>query len=300
MAAGWNQNCTGQSRPPADRWTLGTSGVWSSTPTHKTENCSLGSVLEQIKFGNSFSPDISISPLQVHYYSEFNMSKRNRQLWVKVHTRRLEWDSNLRPSGHKAPNLPLSHHAPLWPESLHTGMFFSTMLRVTTGSENGLFKRLQPIWNHTNFELPFTEGIHEQNYLWPCTLKGPSILLRHSSLGPKTATKTLSIFITTTCVSCLEWGWYSTLSSTKFCNIGNSIYNVCWNTESLPIQIWLPNQTCLYESLAYFDSTKLHSLKWWLADISKLQSFCNMILLVSGVDNNWLILPLYSKLFKKN
>src|SRR6218665_72723 len=45
------------------------------------------------------------------------MPKRYRQLRVKdlpkVHTwRLLEWDSNLRPSGRKAPNLPLSHHAP--------------------------------------------------------------------------------------------------------------------------------------------------------------------------------------------
>src|SRR6218665_2460931 len=30
----------------------------------------------------------------------------------KVPTWRLQWDSNLRPSGRKAPNLPLSHHAP--------------------------------------------------------------------------------------------------------------------------------------------------------------------------------------------
>src|SRR6218665_440773 len=30
----------------------------------------------------------------------------------KVHTWWLEWDSNLRTSGCKAPNLPLSHHAP--------------------------------------------------------------------------------------------------------------------------------------------------------------------------------------------
>src|SRR6218665_1019019 len=29
----------------------------------------------------------------------------------KVHTRRLEWDSNLRSSGRKKPNVPLSHHA---------------------------------------------------------------------------------------------------------------------------------------------------------------------------------------------
>ena len=44
------------------------------------------------------------------------MPKRYRQLRVKdlpkVRTRRLEWDSNLRPSGRKAPNLPLTHQAP--------------------------------------------------------------------------------------------------------------------------------------------------------------------------------------------
>jgi len=53
-------------------------------------------------------PDISIAPVQVHYYSEavpttalmmcrVNKPKLYRQLWVKelpkVHTWRLEWDS---------------------------------------------------------------------------------------------------------------------------------------------------------------------------------------------------------------
>src|SRR6218665_1724509 len=44
------------------------------------------------------------------------MPTHYRQLRVKdlpkVCTWQLEWDSNLRPSGRKAPNLPLSHHAP--------------------------------------------------------------------------------------------------------------------------------------------------------------------------------------------
>ena len=75
---------------------------------------------------------ISIAPLPVHYYSEalptktmsviiknrvgVNKPKRHRQLRVKdlpkVPTQRLEWDTNLRPSGDKAPNVPLRHHAP--------------------------------------------------------------------------------------------------------------------------------------------------------------------------------------------
>src|SRR6218665_2983413 len=79
-------------------------------------------------FIHSFIPDISIVPLQVHYYSQalpttasigycvgVNTPKCCRQLRVKdlpeVTTWRLEWDSNLRPSRCKAPNLPLSHHA---------------------------------------------------------------------------------------------------------------------------------------------------------------------------------------------
>ena len=45
---------------------------------------------------------------------ELIMAKRYRQLRVKdlpkVPTWRLEWDSNLRPSGRKAPILPLSYH----------------------------------------------------------------------------------------------------------------------------------------------------------------------------------------------
>src|SRR6218665_1222449 len=44
------------------------------------------------------------------------MAKRYRQLRVKdlpkIPTLRREWDSNLRPSGRKTPNLPLSHHTP--------------------------------------------------------------------------------------------------------------------------------------------------------------------------------------------
>src|ERR687897_366278 len=43
-----------------------------------------------------------------------NTPKRHRQLRVKdlpkVPRQRLEWDSNPRPSGHKAPNVPLRHH----------------------------------------------------------------------------------------------------------------------------------------------------------------------------------------------
>ena len=39
-------------------------------------------------------------------------------LWVKALPRvpmwRLEWDSNLRPSGHKEPDLPLCHHVPYY------------------------------------------------------------------------------------------------------------------------------------------------------------------------------------------
>ena len=73
----------------------------------------------------SFIPDISVAPLQStttqkrsklqHWYCVgVNMAKRYWQLWVKdlpkVRTWRLERDSNLWPSGRKAPNLPLSLH----------------------------------------------------------------------------------------------------------------------------------------------------------------------------------------------
>ena len=55
--------------------------------------------------------------LQHWYCVRVNTPKRYRQLWVKdlpkVPTWWLEWDSNLQHSGRKAPNLPLSHHAPL-------------------------------------------------------------------------------------------------------------------------------------------------------------------------------------------
>ena len=60
-------------------------------------------------------PYISIAPLQVHYYSEALPTTaliRSRSYHAKVPSWQLEWDLNLRPSGRKASNLPLSHHAP--------------------------------------------------------------------------------------------------------------------------------------------------------------------------------------------
>ena len=57
------------------------------------------------------------SQLQHWYCVGVNTPQRYRQLRVKdlpmVSTWRLEWDLNLQPSGRKAPNLPLSHQAPL-------------------------------------------------------------------------------------------------------------------------------------------------------------------------------------------
>src|SRR6218665_1063702 len=59
------------------------------------------------------APDYSIETLILCRSSH---AKRYRQLRVKdlskVPTWRLEWDSNLRPSGRKAPNLPMNHHTP--------------------------------------------------------------------------------------------------------------------------------------------------------------------------------------------
>src|SRR6218665_637458 len=77
-------------------------------------------------FIHSFIQAISIALLQVHYYSEALATqhgycrsvtlKLHRQLRVKdlpkVPTWRLERDSNPRPFGRKATNLPMSHHAP--------------------------------------------------------------------------------------------------------------------------------------------------------------------------------------------
>src|SRR6218665_3874884 len=77
------------------------------------------------KFIQSFIPNISILPLQVHYYSEalpttaidtmseFCTPKRYRQLQnnlPKVPTWRLERDSNPRYSDRKALSLPMRHH----------------------------------------------------------------------------------------------------------------------------------------------------------------------------------------------
>ena len=67
-------------------------------------------------FSNPLSTTQRHSQLQLWYCVGVYTLKRNRQLWVKdlpkIPTWRLKWDSNLRPSGGKATNLPLSHHAP--------------------------------------------------------------------------------------------------------------------------------------------------------------------------------------------
>ena len=81
-------------------------------------HCSL--LTPQINNG-SFIPDIFIhlfkSTTAQHWYCvRVNTPKGYRQLWVKdlpiVPTWLLEYDLNLRPSGRKAPNLPVSDHAP--------------------------------------------------------------------------------------------------------------------------------------------------------------------------------------------
>src|SRR6218665_1267145 len=79
-------------------------------------------MVKRMGFIHSLIPDISIAPQQVHYYSgallttalilyksQHAEEQRVKDL-SKVPTWRLEWDSNLRPSRGKAPNLPLSHH----------------------------------------------------------------------------------------------------------------------------------------------------------------------------------------------
>src|SRR6218665_1132599 len=75
---------------------------------------------------NSFIPYISIASFQVQYYSEAlpttvcvgaytpkRYGQRRVKYLPKVPMWRLEWDSNLRSSRRKAPNLPPSYHTPL-------------------------------------------------------------------------------------------------------------------------------------------------------------------------------------------
>ena len=94
--------------------------------THRTAGVSLP--LSDIVTFHSFLQTISVTPL-VRYYSEAlptqhrilcrsSTPKHHRQLRVrvkdlpKVPTRRLERDSNPRPSGRKASTLPMRHHVP--------------------------------------------------------------------------------------------------------------------------------------------------------------------------------------------
>ena len=78
-------------------------------------------ILSRYFYSTSSSPLLQKLPtrsrLQHWYCVGVNMTKRYTQLWVKdllkVPTWRLERDLNLWPSGRKAPNKPLSHHAPL-------------------------------------------------------------------------------------------------------------------------------------------------------------------------------------------
>jgi len=84
-------------------------------------------IINSSSFILSLILDISIAPLQVHYYSEaapdysidtvLELTHRSitgnyktvKDL-PKVPMWRLEWNSNVRPSEHRAPNLPLSNH----------------------------------------------------------------------------------------------------------------------------------------------------------------------------------------------
>src|SRR6218665_1549996 len=96
-------------------------------------------------FFHSFMQAISIAPLQVHYYLDAARimcrsftSKRHRQLRVKdlpkVPTWRLERDSNPRPFGRKATNLPMSHQCPPLPQS--------SLLRVTLSVRSNGYRHI--------------------------------------------------------------------------------------------------------------------------------------------------------------
>ena len=60
---------------------------------------------------HSFIQAISIAPLLLRRSRYSRYCVRVKDL-PKVPTWRLAWDSNLSPSGRKAPNLPMSHYAP--------------------------------------------------------------------------------------------------------------------------------------------------------------------------------------------
>ena len=69
--------------------------------------------------------------------------KRHRQLWVndllKVPTWRREQDSNPRPFGRKASNLPMSHHAPQCNDKYYSTVLFQLAL-VGSASEYGSWR----------------------------------------------------------------------------------------------------------------------------------------------------------------
>src|SRR6218665_4016415 len=90
-------------------------------------------------------PDISKAPLpsllllgDAPDYSIDTVSELIRQSDLpKVPTWQLDWDSNLRPSGRKAPNLPLSNHCPcnelIIQRALSRGLWASHMDVSTDG-----------------------------------------------------------------------------------------------------------------------------------------------------------------------
>src|SRR6218665_1395604 len=83
---------------------------------------------------NSLIPDISRAPLQVHNYSEalpttvlilcWSQHAEVLQATTKVPTWWLEWDSNLRHSGCKALNLPLSDQTRKCLQLISTSLLF--------------------------------------------------------------------------------------------------------------------------------------------------------------------------------
>ena len=78
----------------------------------------------------------------------------------KVPTWWLEWDSNLRPSGRKAPNLPLSHHVPQF--------VFITFTSNLLGAVCFLFKLFdchQPLLGSGFHAVQFVDALSTMNYL---------------------------------------------------------------------------------------------------------------------------------------
>ena len=167
---------------------------WCREWTEGPENWTLGNTTF-IHSGYFYSTSSSPLPLRgTPYYSiRVNTSRRYRQLWVKpkVPAWRLELESNLRPSGRKALNLPLSHHGPEIHWNQWGGCSPSAFWKITT-------------WNIKNYEktrrLEQKVGrrdAHMSRYLLqmhrPATMIGSQRFLQEKHIFQKMLVKELMV-----------------------------------------------------------------------------------------------------------